>query len=193
MTARVTQRHGLADTALSGHRPGSMTAQTCPHPRNRSTLSIYLYIFVFLRPCPRPSSRSPRPQARPRLRRAGGTSGGACASPPPAEPGAASLLLLPFPASSPPPLPGEGTRAAGARLAPAAMQITLKTLQQQTFRIDIDPEETVRPLPGSLPTLPPRPRHPRDAAVERGMRGSVRSPPGKGRDGPLRWRWLELQ
>ncbi|KAL8202977.1 UNVERIFIED_CONTAM: hypothetical protein K2H54_033843 [Gekko kuhli] len=25
------------------------------------------------------------------------------------------------------------------------MQITLKTLQQQTFKIDIDPEETVRP------------------------------------------------
>ncbi|GAB0205061.1 UV excision repair protein RAD23 B [Grus japonensis] len=26
------------------------------------------------------------------------------------------------------------------------MQITLKTLQQQTFRIDIDPEETVKAL-----------------------------------------------
>lgn len=29
------------------------------------------------------------------------------------------------------------------------MQITLKTLQQQTFRIDIDPEETVRARAGT--------------------------------------------
>lgn len=28
------------------------------------------------------------------------------------------------------------------------MQITLKTLQQQTFKIDIDSEETVRPEAG---------------------------------------------
>lgn len=45
-------------------------------------------------------------------------------------------------------LPPESSRIAATpgRPGPGAgtMQVTLKTLQQQTFKIDIDPEETVR-------------------------------------------------
>lgn len=49
------------------------------------------------------------------------------------------------------------------------MQITLKTLQQQTFRIDIDPEETVRALAGA----------------GGGWRAAPRPLPGSGLAGPF--------
>nr|XP_020136722.1 ubiquitin receptor RAD23b-like [Microcebus murinus] len=41
------------------------------------------------------------------------------------------------------PAPGAGR---AAELRGGTMQVTLKTLQQQTFKIDIDPEETVKAL-----------------------------------------------
>lgn len=94
---------------------------------------------------------------------------GECDKPPPPLPSSFDCLrsvgnLRALPGHRPHPVASTPQTVPVAELHGGTMQITLKTLQQQTFKIDIDPEETVRAAgsagPGTrqLREWPARPR-----------------------------------